>query len=103
MKQKSEVKVERGGRREAGQGVNGWTRKKEEGVCGGHSQARPFLEEGEGVGRQLASASCRGGREGPLGTLQYPLLRASCPQGKSSYQRSATTSNRAPRPPLTQV
>lgn len=79
MKQKSEVKVERGGRREAGQGVNGWTRKKEEGVCGGHSQARPFLEEGEGVGRQLASASCRGGREGPLGTLQYPLLRASCP------------------------
>lgn len=39
----------------------------------------------EGVGRQLASASCRGGRKDPLGTLQRgpPLPRASCPQGKA--------------------
>lgn len=46
----------------------------------GHSWARPFLEEG--VGRQLASASCREGKF-PW-ALQFPRVELSVPRGKAS-------------------
>lgn len=38
----------------------------------------------EGFGRQLASASCRGEREDPLGTSQSPFLGLPAPRGKVS-------------------
>lgn len=49
-------------------------------MCGGHSWARPFLEEG--VGRQLASASCREGRF-PW-ALPFPHVELSVPRGKAN-------------------
>lgn len=76
------------GRREEGRpGSKQRLTRKIRRVCGGHSQARPFLEEG--IGRPLASASCREG-ESP-GLLQFPLVELSVPRGKASDDGSSVS------------
>lgn len=78
--------------------MNSLTRKKE-GVCGGHSRARPFLEGGGW--QAVPFCHMQGREERSPGGPTIPFLGLPASRGKATTRDQSATSHRALQPPLT--